>query len=63
MTAPLKADQQAAERLLKAAVRRAVEEIASWPDVEPLPEDREDVVYLLEAAGFSADLLLAERAS
>ena len=56
-----KADTLAAERVLKAAVKRAREEMASWPAVEPLDIDREDVVYLLEAAATTADLLL-ERA-
>lgn len=58
MSAPTKADERAAERLLNAAVRRAVEEIASWPCVEPLDIDREDVETLLAEAGRSAELLL-----
>lgn len=49
----LKADQQAADRLLKAAVRRAREWVR---DTSP-----DDVVAMLTAAGESAALLLDER--
>jgi hypothetical protein len=63
MNAPLKADVTAADRLLKAAVRRAVEEMSSWPAVEPLDMDREDVVAMLTAAGTAVELLLGEATS
>lgn len=53
-----KADQQAAERLLKAAVREALHLIRDGAcDYVDQPED------MLRAAGESADLLLSERAS
>lgn len=54
MTAPLKADVTAADRLLKAAVRRAREQVRY---------DRAAVVAMLTAAGESAELLLERRAS
>lgn len=58
MTAPLKADQQAADRLLKAAVREALRLIRDGAcDYVDQPED------VLRAAGESADLLLSGRAS
>lgn len=69
MTAPLKADQQAADRLLKAAVRRAVEMyraekphgIAVYRALDHWCTDQQRVAHLLTAAGESAALLLDER--
>jgi hypothetical protein len=55
MTA-LKADQVAADRLLKAAVRRARMVFCVYRD----EADRESVVAMLTAAGESAELLLGE---
>jgi hypothetical protein len=60
MTAPLKADVTAADRLLKAAVRYAVESFRYWGDAA---YDCADVVEILEHAGYGATLLLSERAS
>jgi hypothetical protein len=69
MTAPLKADQQAAERVLKAAVRRAVEiyraeiphsaAVYRADDHWCVTQDR--AAALLGIAGQSAALLLDER--
>jgi hypothetical protein len=55
-TAPLKADQQAAERLLKAAVREAVR-LARRPG----PFTYEAIVETLATATTAAALLLDER--
>ena len=58
MTAPLKADQTAVDRLLKAAVRRALDFYRS-----PGPFTDEAVIETLTTAATAADLLLSERAS
>lgn len=67
MTAPLKADVTAAERLLKAAVRRAVEDFyavvfqersASLTIGYKSPAVHAAVVTMLAEAGRSAELLL-----
>lgn len=76
MTAPLKADVTAADRLLKAAVRRAIREMRNgnrWRSVNPpagydtasvwTPYDPERVVAMLATAGHAADLLLSEPTS
>lgn len=57
MSAPLKADVTAADRLLKAAVRRAVADFRS-----PGPFTHEAVVETLTTAALGAELLLSERA-
>lgn len=72
MTAPLKADQQAADRLLKTAVRWAVEIIRDGDRADITTHDgrlvrrictydRPRVVAMLTAAGESAALLLDEQ--
>jgi hypothetical protein len=62
VTAPTKADAAAADRLLKAAVRRAVSVLAYQPTVDGSVR-RSEVAYaegVLTAAGESAALLLGE---
>jgi hypothetical protein len=56
MTAPLKADVTAAERLLKAAVRRAI--LSLRDPATPPPNGADSVVPLLTNATHAADLLL-----
>jgi hypothetical protein len=71
MTAPLKADVTAADRLLKAAIRRAREVIADAPTgtvsdwtgrvhLTFRDYDQAAVVAMLTAAGTAAELLLGE---
>jgi hypothetical protein len=68
MTAPLKADVTAADRLLKAAVRRAVEILRHNPRVcvlkpgggwDVMP-DLEPAAAVLRTAAHAADILLAD---